>query len=89
MQARFNFRGAEEIEISTYPGGVRIEKSMGYVTAEEAKCPSCRALSEDGRNAGCSNDLRVGDLKPAWGESLSKSEARAVASAIMGAASEA
>jgi hypothetical protein len=84
MQAVFRFRGAEEIIVSDQGGGVMVEFFSGYAR-------QCDACQQAGPRAICSNCPKdgIGDgsgLQHSHTEILTKSEARSVASAIMGAA---
>jgi len=66
MQAVFRFRGAEEIEVSSGPGGVSVEFKRGMKP------------NDDGSHY----------VEQGWREMFTKSQARSLASAIMGAAAE-
>lgn len=81
MEAIFRLRGAEEIRVRGEAGGVTVEHYEGYVS----QCDSCRLI---GDGANCSECAKVPGtaLKLAFGINYPKSEARAVASAMMAAA---
>lgn len=85
MQAVFRFRGAEEIVISNQVGGVLVELIDGYE-------PGYHGSTEESHRTTECNMLKCGsDPRPEQQRKLvtfSKSEARSVASAIMGAAAE-
>jgi methionyl-tRNA synthetase len=82
MQAVFRFRGAEEIVVSNQPGGVLVEVYEGY----ETQCPACKKAGPGASCTGCGEVTKNQTLAQKALISLSNSEARSVASAMMGAA---
>lgn len=86
MQAVFRFRGAEEIVISNQVGGVLLEiidgYEPGYHGSTDAPGHRCTECSKET----CGAEPQREQQRTV--KTFSKSEARSLASAIMGAAAE-
>lgn len=85
MQAVFRFRGAEEIVISNQVDGVLVEFTDGYEPGFHGDTLSSHRCTECSR-ATCGADPQREQQRKLV--TFSKSQARSVASAIMGAAAE-